>query len=122
MWCLTSDEILLRNSPKCLIRPNEAQRIDSQLYGRCGRLGKPGIYESILSLDDELLNHYLSGFISRILRRSVVDGKGGFQDLALFAMRRGQTARVRRYLRIRRDLLQIDEQPGKLLAFSGGME
>ncbi|TKB06037.1 preprotein translocase subunit SecA [Desulforhopalus sp. IMCC35007] len=99
---------------------NEAQRIDRQLYGRCGRQGDPGSYESILSLDDELLAHHLSDFLRVILNRLVAEGK--FQSLAFLAMRQAQSARERRYLRMRRDLLQVDEQLGRLLAFSGRME
>ena len=99
---------------------NEARRIDRQLYGRCGRQGDPGSYESILSLDDELLAHHLSDFFRLPLKRLVVDGKS--QSLAFLAMRLAQSARERRYLRMRRDLLQIDEQLGRLLAFSGRME
>ena len=34
---------------------HEAQRIDRQLIGRCGRQGDPGTYRQYLSLDDEIL-------------------------------------------------------------------
>jgi preprotein translocase subunit SecA len=34
---------------------HEAQRIDRQLIGRCGRQGDPGSYRQLLSLDDEIL-------------------------------------------------------------------
>ncbi len=34
---------------------HEAQRIDRQLIGRCGRQGDPGTYRQFLSLDDEIL-------------------------------------------------------------------
>jgi preprotein translocase subunit SecA len=38
---------------------HEAQRIDRQLIGRCGRQGDPGTYRQFLALDDEIL---LTGF------------------------------------------------------------
>ena len=42
--------------------------------------------------------------------------------IALAAMRLAQKGRERRYLRMRRDLLQMDEQLGRMLAFSGKLE
>jgi preprotein translocase subunit SecA len=38
---------------------HEAQRIDRQLIGRCGRQGDPGTYRQFLALDDDIL---LTGF------------------------------------------------------------
>ncbi|MCP4338028.1 MAG: preprotein translocase subunit SecA [Desulfobulbaceae bacterium] len=101
---------------------NEAGRIDRQLYGRCGRQGDPGSYQSILSLEDDLLSHHLSVFIRRILARLIGKDSTKAQGLAFFAMGHTQSVRERRYLRMRRDLLQMDEQLGRLLAFSGRME
>ncbi len=101
---------------------NDARRIDRQLYGRCGRQGDPGSYESILSLDDELLHHHLNGSIRWVLTRLTGKESNTSQRLALFAMRLVQSTRERRYLRMRRDLLQMDDQLGRLLAFSGRME
>jgi preprotein translocase subunit SecA len=34
---------------------HEAQRVDRQLIGRCGRQGDPGTYRQFLALDDEIL-------------------------------------------------------------------
>ena len=101
---------------------NEAQRIDRQLYGRCGRQGDPGSYKSILSLDDELLKNHLGEAVRRFLARLTHKNRIASQRISLCAMRLAQSARERRYLRMRRDLLQMDEQLGKLLAFSGRME
>ena len=101
---------------------NEERRIDRQLYGRCGRQGDPGSYETLLSLDDELLQNYLSDSTRRLLVRFIQTKRIAFQGFCLFVTWRAQLARERQNMRIRRDLLQIDEQLGKLLAFSGRME
>jgi len=101
---------------------NEARRIDRQLYGRCGRQGDPGSYETLLSLDDELLQNYLSDSIKRSLGSLIQSKKIASQGLGMLAVCRAQSARERQNIRIRRDLLQIDEQLGRLLAFSGRME
>ena len=39
---------------------NEAKRIDNQLRGRCGRQGDPGSTQFFVSLEDRLINPYLS--------------------------------------------------------------
>ena len=51
---------------------HESRRIDRQLFGRAGRQGDPGTYESIVALDDELFMRFagqrILGFAAKALR------------------------------------------------------
>ena len=101
---------------------NDARRIDRQLYGRCGRQGDPGSYESLLCLEDEILQHHLSPVVRSMLKSTMRLNRSLADNISLSAMRLAQFGRERQYLRMRKDLLQMDEQLGRMLAFSGKME
>jgi len=47
---------------------HDAHRVDRQLYGRSGRQGDPGLAETYLSLDDQLIAHSGIKVLSRFLR------------------------------------------------------
>ncbi len=101
---------------------NIARRIDRQLAGRCGRQGDPGSYEAILSLEDELVGLYFSDGVKNLLsafgrkNRPVPRWVSGL----LIALPQRMLERYHR--RVRRELLKVDEQRGKLLAFTGAPE
>ncbi len=99
-----------------------ARRIDRQLAGRCGRQGDPGSYEAILSLEDELVGLYFSDRVKNVL--SAIGRKNHpvprWVASVLIALPQRMLERYHR--RVRRELLKVDEQRGKLLAFTGAPE
>lgn len=93
---------------------HDAARIDRQLYGRCGRQGDAGSFEAILALDDELVKCYaplVSAPLARLRRIPAWLGGPVF--------RLAQSRAERAHSRARRDLLDLDDYLGDILAFSG---
>jgi preprotein translocase subunit SecA len=86
---------------------HESRRIDRQLFGRCGRQGDPGTCEAIISLEDELAQIY-SHHVSR--------------RFPGWTFRTAQRSAERLHMRMRRDLLKIDEHLDATLAFAGKSE
>ncbi len=101
---------------------HEAARIDRQLYGRAGRQGDPGSYEAVTSLEDELMatsRGRLSRWAAQLLLTS---GRPLQGRLARFLVRRAQLSAERMQARVRRELLQSEDQLESTLAFSGRVE
>ena len=93
---------------------HDSGRIDRQLFGRCGRQGDPGSCQAILAADDDLAAKHAalpSAWLARV--QCVPERTGRF--LYWLAQRRAEAA----HSRARRQLLQMDENLGDMLAFSG---
>jgi preprotein translocase subunit SecA len=94
---------------------HEAQRIDRQLIGRCGRQGDPGTYRQFLALDDEIL---LTGFGPKKAeelanRGASLAGRGplgGFEPLFYQAQRKVE----RKHFRDRKILLYHEKERQKM--------
>lgn len=101
---------------------HEAGRIDRQLYGRSGRQGDPGSFETLVSLEDDLMVTS-----RRLLWRWMADacvrrGKPLHGKFAGFLVRQAQLSAEAMHVRIRKDLLQHEDQLETSLAFSGRLE
>lgn len=101
---------------------HEATRIDRQLYGRTGRQGDPGSYEIVTSLEDELLATSHGNVTRWAARFLLTSGKPLEGWLARFLVGRAQLSAERLHARVRRDLLQHEDQLESALAFSGRVE
>jgi len=102
--------------------PNEAKRIDRQLYGRCARQGDPGSYEIVISLEDELVTTHSGKLLRRFLYKILKNRFFFSQLISAKAIYRAQQRVEQRHRNMRQDLLQHDKQLSRVLAFSGPME
>jgi preprotein translocase subunit SecA len=93
---------------------NDSGRIDRQLFGRCARQGDPGSCEAVLAIEEDLVASFFpfaAGQLGRRGRLPVWFGR--------FVFRVAQARAERSYSRARRDLLDLDDYLGDILAFSG---
>jgi preprotein translocase subunit SecA len=101
---------------------HDARRIDRQLFGRGGRQGDPGSFQSIVSLEDEVVHEIFGNRLARLARRlwsrpgpiPVAFG----QRLVAFAQYLAES----HHAGIRRQLLRADDRLADLLAFTGRQE
>ncbi|MGB5718228.1 MAG: preprotein translocase subunit SecA [Gammaproteobacteria bacterium] len=98
---------------------NEARRVDRQLFGRCARQGDPGSYESMLSLEDDLLKKYLPRTLTVVMQRSA---RWRMPLSWNPVIRLTQLMVERHHARQRRNLVQLDQQLKETLAFTGPLE
>ena len=101
---------------------NIARRIDRQLAGRCGRQGDPGSCEAILSLEDELVGLYFSDRVKNLLSAFGRKNRPVPRWVSSILIALPQRMLERYHRRVRRELLKVDDQRGKLLAFTGAPE
>ncbi|MBN1625654.1 MAG: preprotein translocase subunit SecA [Deltaproteobacteria bacterium] len=104
-----------------LTERHDAGRIDRQLAGRCGRMGDPGTYEAMLSLEDPILGEK-AGALARVLEKVLGERSFISRRIAQRAISRAQKKVERSHARIRKGLLLEDARRGDMLSFSGRQE
>ena len=92
---------------------HDAQRIDRQLKGRCGRQGDPGSHRQYLALDDELLFYGLGPKKSRKLE-AIGENADGPLDGYVRLYRKAQKKVEQRHFRQRRSLMYYEKQRKKM--------
>lgn len=98
---------------------HEARRIDRQLFGRCGRQGDPGSYESFASLEDDIVQAFLSNPTGRLARSALRFNPSPAGRIGNMLAGWAQRTTEQKHFHIRRDLLKFDESLEKAIAFSG---
>ena len=93
---------------------HDSARIDRQLFGRGGRQGDPGSCEAILAIEDDLVETFFPLAAGRLSGRDAVP-----ERLGSVAFRVAQWRAERTHSRARRDLLDLDDYLGDVLAFAG---
>jgi preprotein translocase subunit SecA len=102
---------------------HDASRVDRQLAGRCARMGDPGSWEEILSLEDELVANFLPPLRAWVLPRLAAGGpRGIWHRLALGLYRLAQWRTEMGHARNRGLLLRADFRSRQALSFTGEME
>lgn len=93
---------------------HDSPRIDRQLFGRAGRQGDPGSFESVVALDDEVFQRFAPQLTGAV-------GNGGwFGGLARTLLRRrAQSVASQSHARQRREQVLADEQFDKGMGFAG---
>ena len=101
---------------------HDSRRIDRQLFGRGGRQGDPGSFQSIVSLEDELVQEVFGKWIVRHSARLWRSDKPLPKWLGKMIVNIAQQLAERHHAGIRRNLLRMDDYLSDLLAFTGRPE
>jgi preprotein translocase subunit SecA len=95
---------------------HDSRRIDRQLFGRCARQGDPGSCEAVVAIEDDLVATFLP--VAKLLRP--VGRVPGLLGRLVFRLAQWRAERI--HYRMRRDLLDLDDYLGDVLAFAGRSE
>jgi len=99
--------------------PNEASRIDRQLFGRCARQGEPGTVQPYVSVDDPVLRRFLPKTVLRSLRWAVRRKAPGAAFMGRAAVARAQRTAQRMAYGRRVGVLRADDWITESMSFVG---
>jgi preprotein translocase subunit SecA len=99
--------------------PNESGRIDRQLFGRAGRQGDPGSARMFVSMEDELLEGPVPGFVRRRIAEVLRVGAPGARRIAAAITKRAQRIMERKAFEQRRAVMEHDDWIEEALSFAG---
>ena len=105
-----------------LTERHDSKRIDRQLAGRCARQGDPGIFETILCVEDSIMAGSGKRFGRSLAALMRALSPGAAARLGSMAIRWSQRRTERAHSRVRKGLLKQDQHASKMLAFSGRPE
>jgi preprotein translocase subunit SecA len=89
---------------------HDSRRIDNQLRGRSGRQGDPGESRFYLSLEDELMRLFASGFVSRLMDRLKIPEDVPIEaKMVTRAIERAQRQVESQNFEIRKNVLKYDD-------------
>lgn len=113
----------MRSSIVILTEFHESARIDRQLFGRCARQGNPGSFECLVSLEDELFQRFVPGFVRTLAATLIVKAGAAVRPRLGHVLRwLGQQKAERIHARTRRETVERDRRLEKALAFAGQSE
>ncbi|PIQ34021.1 MAG: prepilin peptidase [Zetaproteobacteria bacterium CG02_land_8_20_14_3_00_50_9] len=95
---------------------HESRRVDHQLFGRSARQGQPGSAQAVISLDDYIMSHLISGWMQTMLKR-VARGRIGNQFACWLYMMLQKTSEFNAS-RQRKRMLQDDYAMNEMLSFA----
>lgn len=102
---------------------HDSKRIDRQLYGRAGRQGDPGSFESLVALDDELFVTHAGALTRWIGEFCRSDEQGRMPGWAVLLLRHWAQARAEaHHADVRAQTLTRERDNDRLLAFAGRPE
>jgi preprotein translocase subunit SecA len=93
---------------------HDAQRIDRQLAGRCGRQGDPGSFQQFLAMDDEILSLAFTHKKAHRMAAAMRGDDQGHVNVSPRLFRRAQRVLERRHFRGRRVLMYHEKHRKKM--------